>query len=120
MPDKSLTFGTPCTARSLRCIARSVFPPSSSREGGEPSLLARTLRCDARGKQHIEVVDIVFYITTKPKKRRIMKRPASADAAPADMGLASTEEMNEYAERMGRWAADVLEAIHDLRFHTIL
>ena len=49
-----------------------------------------------------------------------MKRPASADAAPGDLGMASKEEEKEYSERMGRWAADVLVALRDLRFHTIL
>ena len=48
-----------------------------------------------------------------------MKRPASADAAPGDLGMASMEE-KEYSEQMGRWAADVFVALRDPRFHTIL
>ena len=93
----------PVTARE---VAHKVPPQLIvGRWGSISSCEAHVLR--AKQTELVAVFEIVF--ARLPTRTEVRKRPAAA----TDDHHASVEAEKEYSQRMGRWAREVLEAIHD-------
>ena len=79
---------------ALRCARRLTPKCIPGRWGAISACENFVLRCP--WEQLVDVLTTCLDITTTKKKHKVMKRPASADAAPGDLGIASMEEEKEY------------------------